>query len=102
MPLAKLEVFPPRTVALSRFAKALAHPARIAVLTFLERHGEQPAMDIVDALPLSQPATSRHLKELKKAGLLKSRLKGSQVLYRLDATRIRQFCGAFNSTLHPH
>lgn len=102
MPLAKLDAFPQRTVALSRFAKCLAHPARIAILTYLDQNGERPAMDIGAVLPLSQPAASRHINELKNAGLLKARLDGSQVFYRLDASKVRRFCNAFNSTLHPH
>ena len=49
---------------------ALAHPARIRILQHLAGRGEVPCMDIVAAVPLSQPACSRHINDLRKAGLL--------------------------------
>jgi DNA-binding transcriptional ArsR family regulator len=71
------------------------------ILQFLSPRGPTPAMEIVDALPLSQPACSRHLSELLKAGLLKSRTRGSQVLYRLDPKALERFCRTMSKTLHP-
>ncbi len=58
-------------------------------------------MVIVAALPLSQPACSRHVNELRKAGLLKSRSRGNNVLFRLDETALARFCQAMNQALHP-
>lgn len=100
MPLAKLEVFEEATVSLAGFAKALAHPARICILRFMAEKGEVPCMEIVAALPLSQPACSRHINELRKAGILKSRSRGSNVFFQLDQTVMDRFCKAMNSTLH--
>lgn len=102
MPLAKLEVFERELVDLAAFAKALSHPARILILQHLAGRGEVPCMDIVAALPLSQPACSRHVNELRKAGLLKSRLRGSNVFFRLDESALGQFCQKMNRTLHPN
>jgi ArsR family transcriptional regulator, arsenate/arsenite/antimonite-responsive transcriptional repressor len=101
MPLAKLEAFEKSSVNLAAFAKALAHPARICILRHLAGKGEVPCMDIVAALPLSQPACSRHVNELRKAGLLKSRVQGSNVLFRIDESALNGFCLAMNETLHP-
>lgn len=101
MPVAKLEAFEESSVRLAAFAKALAHPARICILRFLAGKGEVPCMDIVAALPLSQPACSRHINDLKKAGLLKSRARGSQVLFRLDDSALARFCQGMNAALHP-
>ena len=101
MPVAKLEAFDKPSVSLAAFTKALAHPARICILRFLAGKGEVPCMDIVAALPLSQPACSRHVNELRKAGLLKSRSRGNSVLFRLDETALARFCQAMNQTLHP-
>lgn len=100
MPHAKLEVFEESTVNLAGFAKALAHPARICILRFLAEKGEVPCMEIVAALPLSQPACSRHINDLRKAGILKSRSRGSNVLYRLDQSVMDRFCRNMNATLH--
>ena len=101
MPVAKLEAFDKSAVSLAAFAKALAHPARICILRHLAGKGEVPCMDIVAALPLSQPACSRHVNDLRKAGLLKSRSVGNQVLFRIDETALNRFCAAMNQTLHP-
>lgn len=101
MPVAKLEAFDKSAVSLAAFAKALAHPARICILRHLAGKGEVPCMDIVAALPLSQPACSRHVNDLRKAGLLKSRSVGNQVLFRIDETALNRFCTAMNQSLHP-
>ena len=101
MPLAKLEAFEESTVRLAGFAKALAHPARIEILKFLSGRGEVACMEIVAALPLSQPATSRHVNDLRRAGLLKSRVSGSHVWFRLDEAALGSFCEAMGCTLHP-
>ena len=101
MPVAKLEVFEEPAVALAAFAKALAHPARIRILSHLAGKGELPCMEIVANVPLSQPACSRHINELRKAGLLKSRASGSQVLFRLDEAALKRFCQTINDALHP-
>jgi DNA-binding transcriptional ArsR family regulator len=101
MPVAKLEAFEKSSVALAAFAKALSHPARICILRFLAGKGEVPCMDIVAALPLSQPACSRHVNELRKAGLLQSRSQGNQVLFRIDEAALGRFCQGMNQALHP-
>jgi DNA-binding transcriptional ArsR family regulator len=101
MPLAKLDAFEKSSVELAAFAKALAHPARICILRYLAGKGEVPCMDIVAALPLSQPACSRHINELRKAGLLKSRTRGNNVFFCLDDKVMSGFCLAMSQTLHP-
>jgi ArsR family transcriptional regulator len=101
MPLAKLEAFDDASVKLAGYAKALSHPARICILRYLAGKGEVPCMDIVAALPLTQPACSRHINELRKAGLLKSRARGSNVFFRLDDSALSGFCHTMNAALHP-
>lgn len=101
MPVAKLEAFEKTSVDLAAFAKALAHPARICILRYLAGKGEVACMDIVAALPLSQPACSRHINELRKAGLLESRARGSNVFFRINDSVIVRFCQSMNATLHP-
>ena len=53
---------------LAKYAKALAHPARIAILKILASRCSCVCGDIVDELPLSQSTVSQHLNELKKVG----------------------------------
>lgn len=83
------------------FAKALGHPARIAILRHLALAGEQPCMAIVNELPLSQPACSRHINELLRVGLLESRTVGTQILFRIRKQALQTFCTMMNQTLHP-
>ena len=101
MPVAKLEAFESKSVELAAFARALSHPARICILQHLAGKGEVPCMELVAVLPLSQPACSRHINELRKAGLLKSRTHRSNVMFQLDETALARFCQAMNRTLHP-
>ena len=63
--------------------EALAEPNRRRILDALMA-GERPAGDLVDALALSQPGVSKHLKLLKAAGLVQVRADGQRRLYRLD------------------
>lgn len=101
MARAKLEVFGDSSVRLAGFAKALAHPARIDILRRLAVAGEQPCMAVVGELPLSQAACSRHINELLRAGLLKSRTVRTRILFRVDHVALKDFCAAMNRTLHP-
>ena len=69
---------------LAKYAKALAHPARIAILKFLVKQQSCMCGDIVEELPLSQSTVSQHLKELKDAGLIKGEIEGAKVCYCID------------------
>lgn len=76
--------FGARENALAKFAKALAHPARIAILRYLANKTSCQCGDIVDELPLSQSTVSQHLKELKEAGLIRGEIEGAKVCYCID------------------
>jgi DNA-binding transcriptional ArsR family regulator len=69
---------------MANYAKALAHPARIAILRLLIEKQACICGDIVDELPLSQSTVSQHLKELKEAGLIKGDIEGARVCYCID------------------
>lgn len=69
---------------LAKIAKALAHPARIAILNLLAKRQTCVCGDIVDELPLSQSTVSQHLKELKEAGLITGEIEGAKVCYCID------------------
>ncbi len=70
---------------LAKYAKALGHPARIAILKILAGKSTCQCGDIVEELPLSQSTVSQHLKELKEAGLIKGEIDGAKVCYCIDA-----------------
>ena len=69
---------------ISQYAKALSHPARIAILNVLVKKNACICGDIVDELPLSQSTVSQHLKALKDAGLIKGDISGASVCYCID------------------
>ena len=80
----KTEEFTVRDVRAARYAKALAHPARIAILRLLLQKNSCICGDLVDELPLSQSTVSQHLRELKDAGLIKGDIEGTSVCYCID------------------
>ena len=81
MGLSKKEEFTSKQNRLAGYAKALAHPARVAIIEYLAKSNACMCGDIVDVLPLSQSTVSQHLKELKNAGLVKGEIEGTSVCY---------------------
>ena len=59
---------------LARFAKAIGHPARVAILEFLARQSVCYFGDIHEELPIAKATVSQHLKELKDAGLIQGEI----------------------------
>lgn len=84
MGLSKTESFDSRENRIADLAKALAHPARVAILEYLASQDACMCGDIVDHLPLSQSTVSQHLAELKRAGLVKGEIEGPRVCYCID------------------
>lgn len=66
---------------LARFAKALGHPARIAILHFLACQETCYFGDIHEELPIAKATVSQHLKELKEAGLIQGEVEAPKVRY---------------------
>ena len=65
----------------ARFAKALGHPARIAIMNFLARQTTCYFGDIHEELPIAKATVSQHLKELKDAGLIQGEIEMPRVKY---------------------
>ncbi len=65
----------------ARFAKALGHPARIAILQFLASRDTCYFGDIHEELPIAKATVSQHLKELKDAGLIQGEIETPKVKY---------------------
>lgn len=84
MGASKKEEFTVRDNRLAGYAKALAHPARVAILRLLLKKQACICGDIVDEIPLSQSTISQHLKELKQAGLIKGEIEGAKICYCID------------------
>lgn len=90
MGISKKEKFNDNQNRLADLAKALAHPARIAILQFLATKDVCMCGDIVEELPLSQATVSQHLAELKNAGLIKGEIECPKVCYCINQKAWRE------------
>lgn len=77
-------------LVISKQAKAMGHPARIAILKMLAK-GSFTCNDIVASLPLAQSTISQHLKELKNAELVSAKEMPPKTLYSLNTDNYRRF-----------
>jgi DNA-binding transcriptional ArsR family regulator len=84
MGVTKKEKFTEKQNQLADYAKAIAHPARVAILEYLLKHQTCICGDLVDELPLAQATVSQHLKELKSVGIIKGEIEGATVCYCID------------------
>jgi DNA-binding transcriptional ArsR family regulator len=84
MGLTKSEIFTERQNKLAGMMKALAHPARIAIILHLIKANACICGDLVGELGLAQPTISQHLKELKAVGLIKGTIDGTSVCYCIE------------------
>jgi DNA-binding transcriptional ArsR family regulator len=91
----KSTLFTPQQNQLATYAKALAHPARIAIVEYLMERGACVCGDIVEELPLSQSTVSQHLRELKAAGIVQGNTEGTSVCYCLDTNCCSNMQGIF-------
>lgn len=85
---------------LARLAKAMSHPARIAILQHLAQTQRCISGDIVLELPLSRTTVSQHLQELKAAGLIKGEVEGLTVCYCIDKERFALAKAKLETFLH--
>ena len=77
----KTELFTAKQNDLANMAKAIAHPARIAILQYLVKANACVCGSLVEELGLAQATISQHLKELKNAGLIQGTIDGTSICY---------------------
>ena len=77
-------VRPPNDDTLAAMAKALGHPARVAILRLLASHDTCVAGDVVAEMPLAQSTVSEHLRILREAGLIHGEIEGPCTRYRVN------------------
>lgn len=99
MGASKTESFTAKQNEISRIAKAMGHPARIAIIEYLLRIDACICNDIVNELPLSQPTISQHLRELKSAELIKGTVEGNAICYCIDERSLQKIQGYVASVL---
>jgi DNA-binding transcriptional ArsR family regulator len=104
MGLTKSELFSKQQNDLANIAKALGHPARIAILQYLVKKNACICGDLVEELGLAQATTSQHLKELKNAGIIHGSIEGASVCYCINPkvwNRNRELFNAFFKEIIP-
>lgn len=74
----------------AEIAKALGHPARVAILKILADRNTCFCGDITEILPLAQSTVSQHLKALKAAGLIQGNVEGVRTCYCLNPDGIKE------------
>ena len=90
MAFSKKDQFHPKDGNLARYAAALAHPARIAILKTLAQRKTCVCGEIVKVMPLAQSTVSEHLRILKDAGLIRSAQDQSRVGYCIHNHTLRK------------
>jgi ArsR family transcriptional regulator, arsenate/arsenite/antimonite-responsive transcriptional repressor len=96
MGLTKTESFTARQNEIATLLKALAHPARVAILEHLLKVKTCICGDLVNELPLAQATVSQHLKELKNAGIIKGSIEGTSVCYCISENALDALHGYFS------
>jgi ArsR family transcriptional regulator, arsenate/arsenite/antimonite-responsive transcriptional repressor len=98
----KTEHFTDKQNVIATLAKALGHPARVAILEYLMKVDACICGDIVNELPLAQPTVSQHLKELKNASLIKGNIEGNAICYCINEkaiTKLQNYFAKISSKL---
>ncbi|SFO54161.1 transcriptional regulator, ArsR family [Chitinophaga sp. YR627] len=93
----KTTLFTKEQNEIANMAKALAHPARIAILQYLVKKNSCVCGDLVEELGLAQATTSQHLKELKLAGIIQGNIEGASVCYCINPMVWKEYKALFNS-----
>jgi ArsR family transcriptional regulator len=85
--------------ARAKIVKALAHPARLMIVDELERHGERCVCELTEVVGSDMSTVSRHLSQLKNAGLIIDEKRGTMVYYRLRAQCLSRFFSCVEAVL---
>jgi DNA-binding transcriptional ArsR family regulator len=96
MGITKTIGFSEETIEMSEILKAFGHPARLEIVKFLFNSPTCICGDIVEFLPLSQSTVSKHLSELKKAGVIKGTISGNSICYCLNENTINKLQSFIN------
>ena len=97
MGLTKTELFTKSQNDIALMAKAIAHPARIAILQHLLKINACICGDLVEELGLAQATISQHLKELKAAGLIQGTIEGTSICYCIEPKTWKKYKDLFST-----
>jgi len=97
MGVTKSELFTEEQNMLALYAKALAHPARIAIIHYLVKTNACINSDLVDELGLAQATISQHLRELKSLGIIQGTIEGVSISYCINSVKWDEIKLMFNT-----
>ena len=97
MGVTKTDLFTAEQNELAKVAKAIAHPARVAILQYLLKTNTCVNGDLVQELGLAQATISQHLRELKEIGIIQGAIEGVSVCYCIDPSKWAEVQGLFHS-----
>lgn len=96
MGVTRTDLYTARQNELAQLAKALGHPARIAILEHLLKANACITGHLVDEIGLAQATISQHLRALKEAGLIKGSVEGTSMNYCIEPKRWEVVRGFFS------
>jgi DNA-binding transcriptional ArsR family regulator len=96
MAFSKKSEFKDDEITIAEFAKAISHPARVAILKEVAKRQSCVCGEIVDVLPLAQSTVSQHLKELKEVGLIDGTVDGAKSCYCINWAAFEKINALFN------
>ncbi len=85
---------------IARFAKAISHPARVAILQTLADKNSCICGEIVEVMPLSQSTVSQHLKELRDAGIITGTIQGPASCYCINYSKLKRNFESLNNLIN--
>lgn len=97
MGVTRTDLFTDLQNEISQVAKALAHPARVAIIDYLLKSNACVNGDLVEELGLAQATISQHLKELKNIGIIHGTIEGVSVSYCINPVRWEEVKGLFDA-----
>ncbi len=95
----KSSEFSQKQQEIANYSRILSHPARIAIIQLLAEEKEIRTGNISDYLPLSRTTVSRHIKELRSAGLIQGTIEGLKIHYCLDIEKLQEMRSSLNAFL---
>jgi len=98
MGLTKTDLYTEEQNRIAVLAKAIGHPARVAILQYLLKQKSCICGEIVDEIGLSQPTISQHLRELKNIGLITGSIDGTKVCYCINPLALKELSTIFNNS----
>jgi len=93
----KTDLFSKQQNDIAGMARAIAHPARVAILQYLVKKNACVTNNLIDELGLAQPTISQHLKELKNAGIIQGTVEGTSICYCINPKVWKQYKDLFNT-----